>query len=89
MYFLKHVSQDMTKGQITPKLIEDIVSVAAFKGAVLLITKNHRNQAHACTIKKAGTCTPYSSSGYCWTLKTAALRKKEKLRKQQKAPRIN
>jgi len=51
----------MTKGQITSKLIEDIASVAAYKGAVILITKNHRNQAHACTIKKAKTCTPYST----------------------------
>jgi len=38
MYYLEYVSQDMTKGQITPKIIEDIVSVAAYKGAVLLIT---------------------------------------------------
>jgi len=53
MYYLKYVSQDMTNGQITPKLIEDIVSVAAYKGAVVLITKNHRNQPHACTIEKA------------------------------------
>ncbi len=52
MYYLTYVSQDMTKGQITPKLIEDIVSVAAYKGAVLLITKKHRNLAHACTMKK-------------------------------------
>jgi len=57
MYYLKYVSQDMTNGQITPKLIEDIVSVAAYKGAVILITKNHRNQPHACTIKKAETHT--------------------------------
>jgi len=31
MYYLKYVSQDMTNGQITSKLIEDIVSVAAYK----------------------------------------------------------
>jgi len=30
MYYLKYVSQDMTNGQITSKLIEDIVSVAAY-----------------------------------------------------------
>jgi len=36
MYFLKHVSQDITKEQITSKLIEDIVSVPAYKGAVYL-----------------------------------------------------
>jgi len=53
MHYVKYVSQDMTNGQITSKLIEDVVSVAAYKGAVILITKNHRNQPHACTIKKA------------------------------------
>jgi len=57
MHYLKYVSQDMTNGQITSKLIEDIVSVAAYKGAMILITKNHRNQAHACTIEKAETYT--------------------------------
>jgi len=66
MYYLKYVNQDMTKGQITPKLIEDIVSVAAYKGAVLLITKNHRNQRPRHILHTA-------PSGCCWTLKTATL----------------
>jgi len=35
------------------------LSVAACKGAVILITKNQRNQAHACTRKMAKTWTSY------------------------------
>ncbi len=61
MCYLKYVSQDMTEWPIISKLIEDIVTVAAYTGVVILITKNQRNQAHACTVKKAETCTPYST----------------------------